>query len=330
MDSSTTSLMLHAADLIRGATTPAAFAGSFHALLRQELEAGNPELSPAEQDQLRSHYPTLMSPHRFAPALVTTIYCQRRAPAVAAILAQREPVVLDAGCGYGSESFLFAAAGGRVLAVDYSAEQVAIARKRQAFYERHLGVPLEIEFSAADLDVYTPTGRDLSLTWLASVLAAIQDQEGLLRRIHDATRDDGELMVTDMNLLNPLFLVKEWRRRQGLKAVSSEFASQASYLDMVRRRGRRGARYYRRDRQGHVDDVQFFRPGTLARLFRRSGFAPQPPTFSGFAPPFSIGIDPAISERSLARIPGLNRFGYFYLMRGCRTDLPRSRGEGRQ
>ena len=312
--------------LLSGAVTAESFTHSFHALLRRELSAGNPDLTPAEQKHLRSHYPTLMNPQRFPLPLVAAIYSQRRAPAVAAIVASRKPVVLDAGCGYGTESFLFAGAGGQVLAVDRSPEQIAIARKRRPFYERHLGVSLDIEFSAADLDGYAPERNDLSLTWLASVLAAIQDQERLLRRIYDATRDGGELMVTDMNLLNPLFVIQEWRRRQRLKQISAEFARQANYFEMVQRRSRRGARCFPGDREGTVDDVQFFRPGTLARLLRSTGFSPSHASFSGLVPPVSIGFDPAWLESLIARAPLLKRFGYFYLMRGRRAEPSASLG----
>ncbi len=289
---------------------------AFHRWLRREVVEGNPGLTERQQRRLQSHYPVLMAAERFPPALVTAIYVERRAPAVAAIAADRAPQVLDAGCGYGSESFLFAAAGAEVLAVDRSAEQIAISRLRQRYFEQALGRRLAIEFVTADLDAFTPDRDDLSLTWLASVLAAVGDQEALLRRVRDATRPGGEVMVTDMNLLNPLFLVQEWRRRRRLSARSAEFARRASYLDMLRRRGRRGARYFSDPAGGVVDDVQFFRPGTLARLLRRTGFSPAPATFSGFVPPRPASVDHRRLERLLARVPVLRRFGYFYLMAG--------------
>ena len=38
-----------------------------------------------------------------------------------------------------------------------------------------------------------------------------------------------------------------------------------------------------------------------------------------FVPPIPVGVDPGRLERLLARVPGMRRFGYFYLMRGRRA-----------
>lgn len=158
---------------------------------------------------------------------------------------------------FGSESFLFAAAGARVLAVDRDPRKIAAARKRQAYYEEVFGRPLEITFGKADLDVYDPTLRELSLTWLASVLANVGDQEAFLERVFQATRLGGRVMITDMNLLNPLFLFKEWRRRRRGSRRSATFRRQASFPGMFFRRRRSGARYFPDAPGKPFDDAQF-------------------------------------------------------------------------
>ncbi len=291
---------------------------SFYQLLRHEVSTGNPNLSERQQRMLQSHYPVMMAPERFPEDLVTAIYTSRRSPIVDAIRRDREAVVFDAGCGYGSESFLFAASGARVLAVDRSADQIVIAKKRQRFFEEALGQTFDIEFRPADLNVYSPESNNLSLTWLASVLAVVPDQEGLLRRVHRATRTDGEIMITDMNLLNPLFLFREWRRRRWFIEQSPEFRRHANFFEMVRRHERRGARYFKTTDGDDVDDVQFFRPGTLAELLRTTGFSPAPASYSGFIPPIPVGRHEPL-ERLFARIPLIRKFGYFYFMRAQKT-----------
>ena len=298
-----------------------------YAALRREVSEGNPGLDAAEQTALRSHYPVMMAPGRYPPPLVSEIYVARRAPALAAVAATEAPVVFDAGCGYGSESFFFAALGARVLAVDLDEEKVVIARRRQPYWEEYFERPLEIVWQTADLDRYTPTQGDLSLTWMGSVLAALPDQDGFFRRVHGATRAGGEMMISDMNLLNPLFLFKEWQRRRAGRRRSPAFDRAADYGAMVFRRGRTGARYFPLaegagdDPDLVFDDSQFFWPRTLARLFRATGFEPGTPAFSGFMPPIPGLPGQGGLEALLSRLPGLRRFGYFYRMSGFKTGV---------
>lgn len=298
----------------------------FYGVLRREVLDGNPALSGEQQEALRSHYPVMNSEDRYPPPLVTTIYAQRRAPLVESILQHDEPRVFDAGCGYGSESFLFAALGAKVLAVDLEEEKIVIAKRRQGFYEELFGRPLDITFEAQDLNAYDPTLRHLSLTWMGSVLACLPDQDGLFERLFQATRPGGQVTISDMNMLNPLFMLKEWRRRRSAARVSPEFDRAKNFADMFWRRNRRGAHYYPVSGGGLFDDAQFFWPKTLADLFRLSGFMPQPPSFSGFVPPLPGGFAPSALEKLLARVPLIRRGAYFYNLTALRPETARRGG----
>jgi SAM-dependent methyltransferase len=298
---------------------PEAIAARFYQLLRREVLDGNPELDAGEQALLRGHYGVMCQPDRYSPALASTIYARRRARAVAVVAAGGaggRPPVLDAGCAYGSESLLFAALGARTLAVDLSAPALAIAAKRKRYYEALLCRPLDIRFEAGNLATYQPAERELELTWIASVLAAVTDQDAFLGRVAAATRPGGRIIVTDMNLRNPLFFLGEWRRRRHNQRKSATFAREADFLAMLARRGRTGARYFQTDEGGLIDDVQFFTPRTLRRLLVQAGFRVLPPAYAGCAP-FPRG-PAAPLERVLARAPGLRSLGYFYLLEGVR------------
>jgi SAM-dependent methyltransferase len=284
----------------------------FYHTLRDEVVNGNPALVVADQTRLRSHYPVMLSPNN-PVELAATIYAQRRQYPVAAILATSRPVVFDAGCGYGSESFLFASLGARVIAVDIDAEKIRIARLRQPYYESIFEKKLAIEFQVADLDTYVPPINDLSLTWLASVLAAIPNQDRFLQVVFDATRPGGQVMISDMNLWNPLFLFGEWRRRERAKRVNAAFAQNADFGAMLNRHGRIGARYFTAA-EGHLfDDVQFFSPATLKRLLCQVGFHSIQFHFSGFIPPLLARLGLTRGELLCARVPGIAHMGYFYL-----------------
>ena len=302
-------------------TDPRQLTEAFYEQLRLEVREGRASLTPGQLERLQGHYPVMMTPERYPIGLVTTIYAQRRAPAVEAIRRSERPVVFDAGCGFGSESYLFAALGAEVVAVDAEEEKIEIARARQPYFEELFGRRLTIRFETADLDIYTPPVQDLSLTWIASVLANIPRQDAFLERLYQATRPGGEVMVTDMNLLNPLFVWKEWRRRRAARAKSPEFAHQASFSDMFWRKNRRGARYFPVEGPGDpFDDAQFFWPRTLARLFRQKGFVPGTVYYSGFVPPVPGLPDLSRLEPVLDRIPLLRRGAYFYRMSGIRAE----------
>lgn len=288
---------------------------SFYKVLRNEVLYGNPFLDSQEQIKLQSHYDVIMHPQQYSPVLAEIIYAQRRTPPAHIISKQRDSFVFDAGCGFGSESFLFAALGAKVLAVDQSSEQIDIALKRKLYFEKEIfNKKLDIDFEVADLNEYNPKVRSISLTWIASVLAVLNDQDDFLRRINAATREGGCIMVTDMNLLNPLFLFKEWKRRQKGKEECAEFARHANFWGMVRRKGRSGALYFRCDNQYPFADVQFFTKKTIISILYKAGFRAYEVNFSGFLLPIISSILPLSIELWLPRVPLLANFGYFYLI----------------
>ncbi len=236
---------------------------------------------------------------------------------VKVIMETPSPLVLDAGCGFGSDTILFAALGARVLSINLSDEEIAIAQKRAHYYEEILSQRLEITWVQADLNNYLPAGKDFSLTWLASVLAIIRDQEAFLRRVFGATKRKGKIMIVDYNLLHPPFLWNEWLRRRRAMQKSQEFAYQANFWTMVRRRGRKGARFFPLNGDGLFDDAQFFTPGTLKSLLRQVGFQALPPRFTGCAPPFFHEASVPL-EHLFSRIPGWNALGRAYLITGIK------------
>jgi len=285
----------------------------FYETLRNEVIGHNPYLSWTEQAALQSHYPRMLKAAEYPSKLAATIYSNRRAYAIQTIQRSQDPVVFDAGCGYGSECFLFASQGAKVIGIDLSDEQIEVARKRQPYYEEIFGKPLDIQFIVGNLDESISDVNNISLTWLASVLAAVGDQNKFLERTYEATRGGGQIIVTDMNLFNPLFLIKEYYRRQQAKSESIEFALRSDFWAMVKRQGRIGARYFPGNNGRPFDDVQFFSAKTLSRLLSNVGFTLKSVRFNGFVPPhlWQVGFGPL--EDLLSRTPLLRWFGYFYL-----------------
>ena len=300
--------------LIDNADSPERSIRKFHGALRKEVLEGNPFLSLEEQSLLRNHHPLLTNPGRYLPELVESVYLNRRATPAKLIHERPGSVVLDAGCGCGTDSILFAALGARVVAVNLSAEELGVAERRVRYYEKTWGRRLEVRLVRGDLNHYAPD-EELSLAWFASILAVIEDQEALLERIFRSTRPRGEIMVVDYNLWHPPFLWREWRRRRSVRGRSPEFSRQASYWGMMRRARRRGARFFPLTEGGLFDDAQFFTPGSLRSLLRKVGFRVLPPRFSGCTPLSSAPVSTSL-ENILSRLPGWKALGRAYLMAG--------------
>lgn len=289
---------------------------AFHDLLRREVCGGNPHLSKQEQSRLQSHYEVMMQPSRYPAPLVTAIYVARRALVTFETGNLSSGRVLDAGCAYGSESFLFASRGASVLAVDASPESILIAQKRKPYFEAALGKELDVEFVEGSLESIPLARESIGMTWIASVLAAIEDQESLLQRIYRATRPGGSLSITDMNLLNPLFLSKEWRRRRRWRSPQPD----GSMFDVFLRRNRRGARTIEAPDGSRFDDSQFFWSRTIRRVVRGAGFDIDRLDYSGFLPPACAWRSTIPLERAFAGVPFVRAMGYFYLIRAVKPS----------
>ena len=288
------------------------YTSDFYDILRLEVVQGNSALTNEEQAQLQSHYHVMMNPGKNPIELVRIVYANRRYHPVKQLMTRDGQIVLDAGCGYGSESFLFASLGAKVFAVDFSEKQVEIAKKRQVYYEKRFGKKLNIHFAVSDLNKYVPSNDQIDLTWFASVFAAIEDQERLLTVIYENTKPEGQIMITDMNLANPLFFSKELLRRERAKKRSPEFARRGNFLRMLFRHGRKGAIYYPTKSDKKFDDVQFFTANTLEKLLTNVGFNCAEQSFSGFLPPFLYCKCTSFLERVFSKSFFLKYHGYFY------------------
>jgi 2-polyprenyl-3-methyl-5-hydroxy-6-metoxy-1,4-benzoquinol methylase len=73
-----------------------------------------------------------------------------RAISYLGIRSETPKVILDAGCGGGMQSLIFASLGAKVVGLDLREDSIALCKQRKRYYEQLLGRPLDIEFTAID------------------------------------------------------------------------------------------------------------------------------------------------------------------------------------
>jgi SAM-dependent methyltransferase len=113
----------------------------------------------------------------------------------------RAPRVLDAGCGYGTFSLLFAAMGGEVTGADLRPDRLAVADCRRGFHAASTGTTLSVVFVRRDLahDWQQP----FDVVWVHNALSHIDPLEPFLDRVGRQLTPGGLLVVGDINGANP-------------------------------------------------------------------------------------------------------------------------------
>jgi 2-polyprenyl-3-methyl-5-hydroxy-6-metoxy-1,4-benzoquinol methylase len=115
--------------------------------------------------------------------------------------------VLDAGCGHGSESLLFALAGAEVTGVDLVGERVKLARARAARWSEKLGRDLSVSF--ANRNIFQLLEEEtFDCVWLQEAIQHIHPAEKFLKTAFRALRPGGVVVVSDSNKWNPLTIVE--------------------------------------------------------------------------------------------------------------------------
>jgi 2-polyprenyl-3-methyl-5-hydroxy-6-metoxy-1,4-benzoquinol methylase len=275
--------------------------GRLYDLLERELDQGNPLLSPEQQERFRKYYGKLVAhPGR---RRFYRYNWRRRIEQVARLLralAQdgEEVRILDAGCGYGTESILWGglARNVRVLAVDCDPRLIRAARERLRYYAETLGRPLSVEFVNDDA-VNVLSGGGFDMVWAMEAVSHIHPAERFLAAAAAALAPGGYLAVSDSNLLNPIMALQVWRLRwRGV--LTDERRTEAGL------------------RVRMVCERLFSRLGMLARL-RGLGLAIRHCEVHVFFPPWLPASGGLFSlagawDRLLGAVPGLKELGGVY------------------
>lgn len=110
--------------------------------------------------------------------------------------------ILDAGCGIGTESLLFATLGAKTIGIDIIQERLNLAEQRQCYYESELGRKLPAEFHNKNIFRFLEESM-LDIIWLREAISHIHPIERFFELTLKALNNNGYIVINDANWSNP-------------------------------------------------------------------------------------------------------------------------------
>ena len=192
------------------------FISSFGILLKEELEFR--KQNGLEVAPLETYYENvLFRGGRLCPVGLTG-YTARLAPALREI--QNLPTsahILDAGCGYGTESLVFSLFGQQVTGIELVPERFRLASSRVDFYQDFSPHPLNLRFQNAHVLRFLQKSPAFDLVWAMEAISHIHPADDFLSLAYRRLKDGGKLVISDPNRLNPLAWARSVRIRGSIR-----------------------------------------------------------------------------------------------------------------
>jgi SAM-dependent methyltransferase len=170
-------------------------------------------LSRSETALLYKYYHNMLSKN---PLRQAHYFAQRIKNVVKLLLQNRiraqQLRILDCGCGFGTESIIFALLGGKVLGIDLNAERFYIAKKRVNYY-KELYPRLEVDFKLCNILEYKCIDT-FDVVYAKEFISHVHPISGFLRIARNCLRKRGYLFIHDTNPLNPWSSYKAWKEHK--------------------------------------------------------------------------------------------------------------------
>jgi SAM-dependent methyltransferase len=180
--------------------------------LRDRKEKGLDELS------LKSYYTGFLTESGKSIPLAAFGYGQRFGPLIQELQRSSDSLrLLDAGCGYGTESILFSLLGARVDGVELVLERTELARSRISFYQSLCSFPLNLKFFNANIFKFLQKSGPYDIIWAMEAVSHIYPPEEFFALAYDRTKKGGKLVISDPNRLNPLVWLREVKIRGSIR-----------------------------------------------------------------------------------------------------------------
>jgi len=178
----------------------------FYSSLENEYDGGNPFLDSEEYGILRKYYYGSLG-NKTRRYLYRNLYHNRLRYITDLLLSLRSPIILDAGCGLGSEALLFSSLGAKVVAVDLKEKRLKVAEKRKLFYKDL--VKGRVEFIPGDVFEIIKM-RKFDIVWMNESISHIHPAEEFLQIARNQLNSGGRVIISETNGGNPYILLKRF------------------------------------------------------------------------------------------------------------------------
>jgi len=286
-----------------------------------EAELGDRESRGLDSAPLRSYLRNLMTPRGSVHAAGAFGYSQRLGLMLDSLATPRGRMrILDAGCGYGTETLLFSLRGCETWGVELVPERAEFARSRIDFFQRAAGRPLDVRFLNANVLRFLEGSPSFDIIWAMESISHIHPVDEFFRLARLKLSEGGKLIITDPNPLNPLALARS-----------------------IRIRGSLVPRPHRRFRDPETGEPADYGQERILPLFklrrdlRKAGFSLTRSDMTGFMgssllPDALLGSPSAARfligfQTAMKRIPGLRSLGSIYTAVAVKDpeDVPQAR-----
>jgi 2-polyprenyl-3-methyl-5-hydroxy-6-metoxy-1,4-benzoquinol methylase len=165
----------------------------FHHLLRKEVLS-------SQEDKIKKYYRNILNnPKKY---YFYSFGWSKRVEYLTKNIENKNSVLLDAGCGLGTESIYFASLGMKVVSIDLNDSFIELAKKRKEYYEKKLNENLDIDFYATN--IFDIKNKKFDVIWLSEAISHIFPPEEFLKKSHSLLNPKGAIFISDTNSLNPI------------------------------------------------------------------------------------------------------------------------------
>ena len=188
-------------------------AAYFRTLIQEEVETCEIILTKNESLILKAYYSSTMKNKDWFK-LSQHVHAERVKHLVRIVEARKAKKILDAGCGLGSEAILCGILGADVTGIDITEERLNVAKKRVKYYEDKLNTKIVVKFALENILKHQ---GEYDAIWVQEAISHIDPVDEFLRTSYKNLRNNGRIIITDPNALNPYMYVqtKEEQKRKG-------------------------------------------------------------------------------------------------------------------
>jgi len=184
---------------------PQEIINNFCYALEQEYDGKNPFLDSGEYGILRKYYGSIGNKAR--RYVYKSLYQSRLRYITNLLPSLKRPLILDAGCGLGSESLLFSFLGANVVGVDLNETRLKVAEKRKLFYKDL--IKGKVEFLLGDVFKIIKRQK-FDIVWMNESISHIHPAERFLKLAYQQLNPEGRVIISEGNGGNPYILLKRF------------------------------------------------------------------------------------------------------------------------